>query len=1220
MTEWLISGNPEMYNLIDAFRDLDMLEWTQSSNVEVGDIVFIYVTANVKKIMYKCSVTKANLDKAEIDDSKYYLSDKLSKTGKKYMELKLVESFDTDLFESTTLKHYGFKAPQGPVKIRNEFKEYIDVVQQLLHADEMDPDKHDGSYELARETVRAYKNMREHKGNLDEIDYCDLNLLYHMVIGTWKMNVKKKKESVDKSHLSDSEKQRLKELLDEVLQNAENKQYECRENDRASIGMFGTGFYSFVSKDEETAAKTFINACVDIFDMNDDIEIYNAVEKYFKDDIKGLKAASASAMLHCLKPCTFPILNTNSGSGTIYKYLKIDLTNPKQLTTYISNCKKIKEFRDNHFTVKNYRIYDLAAHQVNKTKSNTTIDYIGVLDYLVNSKGIPYSDPNSATDENKREQLLEVKAMGQNAVSELKAMFELCKKEFNLDKCETISWLDGSNTKTKNYLWVQMKYGSYEKTPVSISIFVEMSDNGSRARYRFALEIKNDKTPPEAIANYHKHLDLDLPVDGPLKHVSGSNEDGELLILDEDTETIKKKIAKGDYKKVQVCSIIEDDDEYSNDDYEQSMLDSVKALIPYYKYVLGITAKPEDDLWPSQEEYSVLLTKEDWKQFVDEVENDHRGCMRVLKCYLDIGGTASPKKMSERYKGHHSVYTSSIMNTCRRALEYFDMQPCPDNKTKGKTYCFPVAFQGKYGIGEDDGTYVYKMRPQLLDALKELDLAGINLEYQKGEEEMTLNQFDKNLILYGPPGTGKTYNTVKYAVAICDKKPIDTLTDYAEIMKRYKALKEEGRIAFTTFHQSYGYEEFIEGIKPILSSSNDEHNDVKYDVIPGIFKRFCEDASGKEIESKDFNISKDAEIWKVTVRDEVKQDCYDNDRVRIDWSFDSDGAYGFVNEMTSGDIIITTDGNRKCINGIAVITKDEAFELDSSKDKTTREVKWLAKNINVDITSINAGKILHRKTCARVPKMKVEEIVSIARDENKDLANTVIEDNTKPYVFIIDEINRGNISKIFGELITLIEETKRVGADEPMETILPYSGDVFSVPNNVYILGTMNTADRSIALMDTALRRRFAFEEMMPNPKVLREIGADTVGNLDVATMLERINERITFLYDREHTIGHAFFTKLKDDQTVERLASIFKNSVVPLLQEYFYEDYQKIQMILGDNEKTKEEYKFIKDTAVVAKDIFKGSVEEITDLPEKKYEINEEAFNNIQSYIEIYQ
>lgn len=186
-----------------------------------------------------------------------------------------------------------------------------------------------------------------------------------------------------------------------------------------------------------------------------------------------------------------------------------------------------------------------------------------------------------------------------------------------------------------------------------------------------------------------------------------------------------------------------------------------------------------------------------------------------------------------------------------------------------------------------------------------------------------------------------------------------------------------------------------------------------------------------------------------------------------------------------------------------------------------------------------------------------------------------LKEETRPYVFIMDEINRGNISKIFGELITLIEPVKRKGAKEAMEVILPYSNKSFGVPNNVYLIGTMNTADRSIALMDTALRRRFQFIERMPDVTVLRKMGADKIRvegvELDVALMLECMNKRIEFLFDREHTFGHAFFLGLKDEPTIENLASIFKKAIIPLLQEYFYEDYSKIMLVLGDNGKTQD-------------------------------------------------
>jgi len=562
-------------------------------------------------------------------------------------------------------------------------------------------------------------------------------------------------------------------------------------------------------------------------------------------------------------------------------------------------------------------------------------------------------------------------------------------------------------------------------------------------------------------------------------------------------------------------------------------------------------------------------------------------------------------------------YQADLLNgTCRR----FDNNTIELEKIKKLKVVRDI-------IGPYEKSNASKIIKDSIEAAKELVpfyeyiLSERELRLSKNvEEEMKGIKPELNTILYGPPGTGKTYNTVIYAVAICENKNIEDVQseEYEKVLHRYNELKKEGRIAFTTFHQSFGYEEFIEGISPIIfeDNSDDCSGNIEYKIKSGIFKSFCEETEKITIKNDKFSINKDATIWKVTVGSKVQNDCFVNNYIRIGFGINDKGAKEFVNQINEGDIIITTDGNRKNIRGIAIATSDEAYKLENTEsDSTTRDVMWLVRDINDDVTILNGNKWLQRKTVSRLPNMNIKDLMEFAIKKNVELKETHIEKNNGSYVFIIDEINRGNISKIFGELITLIEDTKRKGMTEEMSTILPYSGSLFSVPSNVYILGTMNTADRSIALMDTALRRRFQFVEMMPDTDILKNV---TVEGVEIAPILKKINERITFLYDREHTIGHAFFIKLIGSPNINTLGSIFEKSIIPLLQEYFYEDYQKIQLVLGDNHKVDVSTKFIKDEEVKVAEIFKGKATDVIDLPEKKYTINKEAFLNIESYKQI--
>ena len=650
---------------------------------------------------------------------------------------------------------------------------------------------------------------------------------------------------------------------------------------------------------------------------------------------------------------------------------------------------------------------------------------------------------------------------------------------------------------------------------------------------------------------------------------------------------------------------------------------------------LLLTWKPEVSVWDYEKVYS-------------EIQNGKKvkttGWRTRTLQEVKIGMEVFIMKLGEEPKGiiahGHVVKGPYLENeTYYVDIEFDSIQNANDEKEIISLAELKNKFKSKTWDSQGDavGSYIDEtILPELKEMWSKLINGEKNTETRDGgdEGENMKKEFDKNVIFYGPPGTGKTYTTAKRAVEICKNESEEDLTDYSEIMKKYNELKENNRIEFITFHQSYGYEEFIEGIKPVVSNedyeSEDEsenkqelktnikiENDIKYDVVDGIFKKFCDNARKAIIETHDNDdVSPEAIVWKVTVRNNVIKDCFENSRVRIDWNFDDAGAVGFVEEVKKGDIIITTDGSRTRINGIAVVTDDKGYTLDKEKrDATTRNVKWLAKNIDENIKNINKEKMLHRRTVARVPNMKVEDIIKLAKEkEPEELSKIVIKENKEPYVFIIDEINRGNISKIFGELITLIETTKRAGKEECISTKLPYSKEEFTVPDNVYIIGTMNTADRSIALMDTALRRRFKFEEMLPDYHLLEDIFVEDKGTkVNIGAMLKVINERIEYIYDREHTIGHAVFLELKENNNIDKLENIFKKSVIPLLQEYFYEDYEKIRLILGDNAKDEDE-QFIFAESIKPKDVFEGDIGDI-DIPDKKYIIKHENFRNIMAY-----
>ena len=1088
--QWNRDRHPQMYDYIDKIKSGESVEETwlfHEKAINIGDRVFVYSSEENSRgfIAAGHAMTERYIDEENCAVVRIKFDAIPDFRKGVFLSLNKINEICPGLAQHSSSgrmipkdKEYDFElAWAKTIGVKNDAYNLLKVSPDII------PDKHDGSYELVRETVKSYTGLND----LNSVTFADIDLIYLMAI--IQTDKKRNSECIDKSSLPDSEKERLHSVLDNVWKRASNHEYENIAKLPLSIGMFGTEFYTFNKPTSDPDLPVIvIKALVNIYNNIDAQTIYRNLKNDIGNQIKGISVPSFSVMAHCLKPNIFPIINKNEGFENIFETLGIALHRQNNISNYVDCCIAISNYKNANFDFNNYRVMDLVARNM------ISIDYIKVLEYCENNVNLQYEDPKNVTDPNRKAELIKIKENGQEATDIMKQMCVACSNLYNLKLCGQVKWLDGSNKKTRDYLWARLRYQGYEEDAESISIKCQRSDN-NKYEFSFEVEVDNEKVKHDhsLLDRHHKLLNIPMKADDKLVYIRGTNELKNVASITETVDDLKAKLNSGQIDKVKVARVIKHESNYSNKDYYDAMVQGVGALIPYYEHIIGVN------------------------------------------------------------NGTNAVNGNS------------------NNLNK------------------------------------------------KVQTIMKNNIVGLNTILYGPPGTGKTYNSKAYAVAICnyngDLDAVKDLDYKNDIIPAYDKLVEEGRVAFTTFHQSYGYEEFIEGIKPVLK--DDDSKEVYYDVIPGLFKKFCDDALISEQNMASIGIDENAPIWKMSLyggKTDILQECFDEDYLRI--GFDKNSGNNslklFKEEMHAGDIVLSLESFYE-INGIAQIIDENVTELNKKTEfKIARKVKWLFKNKVINIKDINGGNRLPIKTCSGLPNMNRAEVFKLINEETGTTSNV----EKKPRVFIIDEINRGNISKIFGELITLIEASKRKGADEAMSCILPYSNQKFSVPNNVYILGTMNTADRSIALMDTALRRRFDFIEMMPDYEVdfMQNL---KVGNIDIVKMLRAMNDRIEVLYDREHTLGHAFF---KDVKTIDDLGLVFENKIIPLLQEYFFEDYERISLVLGDNAKTDKNFKFIITDNINANIFRNGDIpDSIVDKRVSKLNLKE-AIKHEESYIQIYE
>lgn len=475
----------------------------------------------------------------------------------------------------------------------------------------------------------------------------------------------------------------------------------------------------------------------------------------------------------------------------------------------------------------------------------------------------------------------------------------------------------------------------------------------------------------------------------------------------------------------------------------------------------------------------------------------------------------------------------------------------------------------------------------------------------------------KNLILYGPPGTGKTWYSSQLAVSLIENlREAEIREKYPgssrnKLKQKFRQYQQEGRIAFVTFHQSFSYEDFVEGIKPFRN----EKNELYYDVEDGVFKQICYNTAYSLFLTQQKRLIQRAaqpgrhnfEVLYVEFLDYLKRMMKEGSGEVVFETITQKPVY--LENINKNDTLEFRyeKGTRKYGVTKSIVSKlyrhfkradgHESLQEDIQRvaGKGNSSLYWATLNRLKDFekTRHTTYNYIINQRQFKGQQVSEEQYLQMKRDLQLLDYMTLSKDDYKTagnFVLIIDEINRGNIAGIFGELITLLEEDKRAGMPETLQTVLPYSREQFTVPPNLYIIGTMNTADRSIEALDAALRRRFSFRELRPEPELLKinkntrrkeieSLAAESAAayhnrltlarnlpeGIDLSTLLTVMNLRLEKLTDREHCIGHGyFFPVLHATDALQTLKQIFYEQIIPLLQEYFFSDFAKIELVIG--------------------------------------------------------
>ena len=1050
------------------------------------------------------------------------------------------------------------------------------LISDIKKTGDLLPEEHDGSYILVKELVSEYAKLDDNTF----VDSKDLEAIYHMCIGTWKQSVEKKKKSIDLTHLPQKSKDHMISVLDEVWNNACLRKYSNHEESskNPTVGMFGTGFYSFHNTSEDDV-RTFIKMCTSIMPLEDDEEIFEIVENVMEKGIEGVATASLSMMLHCLKPYTFPIINGNFTGETIFPLLGVKLVKPKHANTYILNCRAIKEFRDSNFGRINYRVLDLFSLKLDNYRENTiNIDKL---------KQAIEGYKNRFT-ENIEEETYKWKAIRQfqktfdMEADDFADMFWTATSkagnllagshylpralmremiEFDQDTCRQMfqNLFDES-------IPVLKRIGTFKQAADALNGRMQDNKNPHHQTYRsitvylfFMYPQKYGNFIPQKFEEAANYLEYgDLSQQGTLSRVAEY-----FRMVDQIWKEVQKDSALIALNKSRL-----DESCYPDENSHVLAEDMVYYISKHYKELQDepITPKSNFDYWPSDEEYPMNITSDEWKKYLIEEEmGKHNQIMQMLKGLLEFGGEASCKQLAEEYGGNPSSYVGRAVNLGRRAKKYFNLPPVMDGDQER---FFPIPFLGKHSEIDGTGQYVYKLRDELKEALEGMNLTDIDPH----NDETPITGENNTCWLYAPGrGASKWDECVAQGVMLLGWPEIGDLSQYNSREEIISIMKDIYGDVSSYWMNSFATWQFSHVIKPgdIIYAKKGRSKIVGRGIVKSEYYYDSERDEFPNVIDVDWT---DIGEWphpglaQVKTLTEIK--IHGEYYTLLEQLFE-DGQHGlpeYTDQMFLEDVYTTPEKFEE-MKELLQVKKNIILQGAPGVGKTFSAKRLAYAIMGVQDTSRIELIQFHQNYAYE------DFIMGYKPDDNGSFSivegvfySFCKEAETDPgnlYFFIIDEINRGNMSKIFGELLMAIENDYR------KESIrLAYRDELFSVPENVRLIGMMNTADRSLALIDYALRRRFSFITMEPGftsegfKKYQKSLNSDMFNSLveAVCSLNDYIKKDESL--GEGFCIGHSYFCGMKADTcTPSRLRQIVKYDLIPTLEEYWFDDKGKVNI-----------------------------------------------------------